>query len=370
MEHSQNPQPHSRPTVSVIIPTYNRAGYVVEAIESVLAQTYKNIEIVVIDDGSTDDTPEMLKPYKEKIKYIYTENGGPARARNIGMKEAAGEYIAFLDSDDLYYPFKTEIQVAFLQKNPDVALVCSELSAINDEKILDEFHLKNYHMGAYEHIDATYDNIYSSSVSIADAGLSHNGMNKNWNKDWNVRKVYTGDVFDRYYDELILSTNTVMFRKSSLKKVGLQHEPYALFEDYEFVLRITKSYRVAFIDVPTYKLRYHADQISSTRKKPNGTEILLKKHANLIEIAEKHGLNDTQYYSRNKAVVDKKLSGLNRSMAITLMRKTKHSKRARKHLKSCAEHNRPEYRLWLLTHAPHILRRASFKMGELLGMNQ
>ncbi|MBE9529344.1 MAG: glycosyltransferase family 2 protein [Proteobacteria bacterium] len=368
------PKPHTRPTVSVIIPTYNRSSYVIEAIESVLAQTYKNIEIVIIDDGSTDDTRERLKPYlnqyKDRIKYIYTENGGPARARNIGMKAATGEYIAFLDSDDLYYPFKTELQVGVLENNPDVALVCSDLSAVNDTKILDEFHLKNYHKEAYADIDSTYDNIYSSSMSITKAGLSCTSIPKDWTKGWNDRKVYVGDVFDRYYDDLILSTNTVMFRKSSLEHVGLQHEPYSLFEDYEFVLRITKSYRVAFIDVPTYKLRYHANQISSARKKPNGTEILIQKHNNLIEIAEKHGLNDVQYYSRNKAVVDKKLSGLNRSLAIMLMTKTKNSKRAREHLKSCAAHNRPEYRLWLLTHAPQLLRRAGFKMGKLLDMIQ
>ena len=344
--------------VSVIIPTYNRVGYLLEAIESVLIQTYDGIEIIVVDDGSTDDTREKLKPYWNSIRYKYIDNGGPARARNVGMEMATGKYIAFLDSDDLYYPYKIEIQVDFLDKHDDVALVSSEFSAFNDNKLLDEFHLQKYHRAAYADSEATYDNIYSKSFSMADAGLSL--------KEWEARKVYIGDVFDRYYDELIISTNTVMFRRSLLESVGPQHEPYWLFEDYEFVLRIAKSHRVAFIDVPTYKLRYHAAQLSTTKRKANGKEILINKHANLIEIAERHGLDDSEYYSRNKAAVDKKLGGLNRALAITLMKTGKCTKRARKHLRSCAKHNRPEYLLWLLALTPYVMRRVSLKMGSIL----
>lgn len=345
-------------TVSVIIPTYNRAGYLLEAIESVLGQTYTGIEIIVVDDGSTDETRERLKPYQDKIQYVYIENGGPARARNVGMKMARGKYIAFLDSDDLYYPYKIEIQADFLDKHPDVALTCSELSAFNDSGLLDELHLKNYHRSAYMDSEATYDNIYSKSISMAEGGVKL--------KKWADRKIYIGEVFDRYYGELILSTNTVMFRKSLLDSIGLQHEPYRLFEDYDFVLRLTKSRRVAFFDLPTYRLRYHGAQISTTGNKPDGTEILVKKHTNLIEIAEKHGLNDKRYYSRNKAAVDKKLGGLNRALAITLMKTGKNTKHARRHLRGCAKYNKPEHLLWLLTLTPFILRRISFKIGSVL----
>ncbi len=347
-------------TVSVIIPTYNRAGYLTEAIESVLAQTYKDIEIIVVDDGSDDNTREKLSPYMDRIKYVYIENGGPARARNVGMKMARGKYIAFLDSDDCYYPHKIELQAGFLDKHGDVALICSDLSAINDKKILDEFHLKNYHKAAYLNEEATYEKIYSKSVSIADAGFDL--------EKWGDRKIYVGDVFDRYYNELILSTNTVMFRKSVLESVGFQHEPYWLFEDYDFILRIVKSHRVAFIDAPTYKLRYHDAQISSTRKKPNGPEILIKKHINLIEIAEKYGFSDNDYYARNKAAVDKRLHWLNRSLAITLMKTRSSSRRARTHLKNCAKFNRPEHMLWLLTLAPYPMRLITFKLSALLDL--
>ncbi len=344
--------------VSVIIPTYNRAGYLVEAIESVLSQSYNNIEIIIIDDGSSDDTQEKLKPYRDKIQYTYIENGGPARARNIGMQLARGEFIAFLDSDDLYYPYKIEIQAGFLDKHKDVAMICSELSAFNHTGILNELHLKKYHRSAFLCSEATYDNIYSKSIPIADAGIDL--------EKWKDRRVYVGNVFDRYYNELILSTNTIMFRKSLLDNLGGQHEPYWLFEDYEFVLKITKSYSVAFIDVPTYKLRYHNNQISTTRGKSNGAELLFKKYTNLIEIAEKHGLNDSHYYSLNKAAVDKKLGGLNKALAIALMKTGKNTKLARKHLRGCAEYNRPEYLLWLLTLTPLLMRKVSFRVSSML----
>lgn len=344
--------------VSVVIPTYNRASYLPEAIESVLGQTYNDIEIIVVDDGSNDDTREILTHYRDRIRYIYIDNGGPARARNVGMREATGKYIAFLDSDDQYYPFKIEIQAGFLDKHKDVGLVCTEFSAFSDKGILDEFHLKKYHRAAFLDTEATYENIYSKRISMADAGLSL--------REWEDKLIYVGNVFERYYDELIISTNTVMFRKDLLKTVGLQHEPYWLFEDYEFVLRIAKSHKVAFIDVPTYKLRYHDAQISTTRKKPNGVEILIKKHRNLIDIAERHGLHDRDYYSRNRAAVHKKLHELNRSLAVTLMKNGMCAKRARVHLRKCASYDRPERLLWALTHAPHGVRRFSFKMGSLM----
>jgi len=345
--------------VSVIIPTYNRADLLSEAIESVLGQTHKDTEIIVIDDGSTDNTREKLKPYQGRIKYKYIENGGPALARNMGMRMAKGQYIAFLDSDDLYYPYKIEIQADFLDKHPEVAMVCSEFSAFNDNEFWDEFHLKRYHSVAYMDNEATYEDIYSESMSIADAGLNL--------KEWEHRKIYVGDIFDRYYNEPILSTNTVMFRRKILESIGFQHEPYWLFEDYEFVLRIAKSNRVAFIDAPTYKLRYHSDQISTTRKKLNGPEILFNKHVNLLKIAKKHGLHDRDYYAQNKTEVDRKLAGLNKTLAITSMSTGKNIKRARAHLGRCAQRNKPEYLLWLLTFTPHIIRSISLKMRSMLG---
>lgn len=111
--------------VSVIIPTYNRASYVREAIDSVLNQTYKDIEIILVDDGSTDGTREVVQPYidKRKIQYFYQENLGPSATRNAGLKLATGRYIKFLDSDDFLYPEQIERQVADTKEEPDAVSI-------------------------------------------------------------------------------------------------------------------------------------------------------------------------------------------------------------------------------------------------------
>jgi glycosyltransferase involved in cell wall biosynthesis len=112
------------PRVSVIIPTYNRRAYLQEAIDSVLAQTYTDYEVIVIDDGSTDGTGEALRArYGERIYYEWQENQGESVARNRGIALAQGEYIAFLDSDDLWLPEKVEKQVAFLDEHPETRAV-------------------------------------------------------------------------------------------------------------------------------------------------------------------------------------------------------------------------------------------------------
>jgi glycosyltransferase involved in cell wall biosynthesis len=109
--------------VSVIIPTYNCARFVPEAVESVLAQTYPAAEIIVVDDGSTDDTEERLRPYADRIRYLRQENGGVSTARNAGMHAATGDLFAFLDSDDGWHERKLELQVEFLQRNPAIGVL-------------------------------------------------------------------------------------------------------------------------------------------------------------------------------------------------------------------------------------------------------
>lgn len=102
--------------VSVIIPFYNGVDWLCEAVQSALDQTYKNLEIIVVNDGSPEDVSHFLEKYGDKIVYRYKENGGPASARNLALELATGDYIAFLDSDDLWLPEKTEKQLAFMEK--------------------------------------------------------------------------------------------------------------------------------------------------------------------------------------------------------------------------------------------------------------
>jgi glycosyltransferase involved in cell wall biosynthesis len=111
--------------VSVVIPAYNGDRYLAEAIDSVLAQTYQDYEVIVVDDGSTDHTAQVVKQYGKAVRYLRQTNQGVAASRNLGLAAALGEYIAFLDQDDLFLPHKLSSQVALLDQKPDLGMVNS-----------------------------------------------------------------------------------------------------------------------------------------------------------------------------------------------------------------------------------------------------
>jgi glycosyltransferase involved in cell wall biosynthesis len=121
-----------QPLVSVVIATYNMAQYLQKAVDSVLAQTWENLELIVVDDGSTDDTAQVMKAFKDnaRVRYLPTENQGQPRAKNTGISSAKGEFIAFCDADDLWSPKKLAIQMPCFQ-NPKVGVVYSEVSYID-----------------------------------------------------------------------------------------------------------------------------------------------------------------------------------------------------------------------------------------------
>lgn len=154
--------------VSVIIPTYNCVRFLPEALDSVFRQTYQNFEIVVVDDGSTDDTRELVKSYIDKypgkLNYIYQENQGLACARNTAINHAKGEYIAILDADDIFLPTKLEEEIRAFEANPEVGIVHSNIAWITESgekisvpkrnprslsgKIFNDIFLRNAHISA------------------------------------------------------------------------------------------------------------------------------------------------------------------------------------------------------------------------------
>ncbi|MDX1640985.1 MAG: glycosyltransferase family A protein [Balneolaceae bacterium] len=113
------------PLISVIIPVYNGAEFIDETLKSAFSQTYSNIEIIVVDDGSTDHTSEIVAKYPD-VHYIYQENQGVSVARNTAISAAKGNYIAFLDADDIWMPDKLTIQMEFMRKNPEIRIVTTE----------------------------------------------------------------------------------------------------------------------------------------------------------------------------------------------------------------------------------------------------
>ena len=118
--------------VSVIIPVFNSERYIASAVESVLKQTYKEFELIVVNDGSTDKTVKVLEQYIDRIHYAYQPNKGVAAARNAGIRASKGEYIAFLDSDDLWIRDTLILHVNYLQNNPNIGLVYGEVLVIDE----------------------------------------------------------------------------------------------------------------------------------------------------------------------------------------------------------------------------------------------
>jgi len=127
------------PLISVVIPTYNRAAYLGRALQSVFAQTFKDFEVIVVDDGSTDNTADIVNAWKDKIHYFYQKNQGRAVARNKGIELAKGKYIAWLDSDDEWYPDRLARQVPVMEKNADTGMTLGHIDFIDqDNKKLDK----------------------------------------------------------------------------------------------------------------------------------------------------------------------------------------------------------------------------------------
>jgi len=206
------------PLVSVIIPTYNRGRALKEAIDSVLAQNFSDFELIVVDDGSTDNTQDILSSYKEDIIVLKQNNKGVSSARNRGITSASGRFIAFLDSDDLWLPQKLSIQVDFFNANPD-ALICQT----------EEIWLRN--------------------------GIRVNPKKRH--------KKLSGDIFEPSLYLCLVSPSAVMIKRSLFENTGMFDETLPACEDYDMWLRVSSRYPVYLIATPLIiKRGGHADQLS------------------------------------------------------------------------------------------------------------
>lgn len=198
------------PKVSVIIPTYNYGRFLPRALESVLSQTYTDYEIIVVDDGSTDETYQVVAEYKNKVKYLTKENGGVATARNVGIQVANGNYIAFLDADDAWVPHKLAIQVEYLDNNPEFGMVYADMAH------------------------------YVSGRKVHDAYLCERGY----------KHIAQGWIFKNLLSECFIFTPTVLVRKSCFDVVGLHDPKLRTCQDIDMWLRIAEQYQIGFIDQP------------------------------------------------------------------------------------------------------------------------
>ncbi len=208
----------NKPLVTVIIPTYNRGWVVQEAIDSVLDQDFRDYELIVVDDGSNDNTREILGAYGNAITVLQQSNRGVSAARNRGIAEAAGRLIAFLDSDDLWLPRKLTTQVKFFEENAD--------AVINQTQ---EIWIRN--------------------------GARVNPKKRH--------HKFSGMIFERSLALCLVSPSAVMIKKSLFDAVGVFDENLTACEDYDLWLRISCRYPVHLIDIPLIiKRGGHDDQLS------------------------------------------------------------------------------------------------------------
>lgn len=206
------------PTVSVIIPTFNRWPLVGEAVESVLAQSVVDYEVIVVDDGSSDATVRRLSQFGARLRIFTQENLGVSAARNLGARLARGDFLAFLDSDDLWLPRKIAVQTAFMQQNPTVQ-ICQT----------NEIWIRN--------------------------GVRVNPKAKH-------RKP-SGDIFLPSLELCLVSPSAVMLQRELFERLGGFDETFPVCEDYDFWLRIAVKHPVPLIDEPlVVKRGGHADQLS------------------------------------------------------------------------------------------------------------
>jgi glycosyltransferase involved in cell wall biosynthesis len=203
--------------VTIIIPTYNRAALLPKAIDSVLSQSYDNFELIVVDDGSDDNTAEILSDYSNII-YLFQENRGPAAARNRGIRAARHDLIAFLDSDDWFAADKLEIQTRAMKENPGFLISHTDEIWYRQGKLLNQ---KKKH------------------------------------------RKYGGDIFARCLPLCAVSMSTVMVRKEMFARIGMFGESYPCCEDYEFWLRASIRHKFLKIDQPlTLKDGGRPDEVS------------------------------------------------------------------------------------------------------------
>lgn len=244
------------PRVSVVIPAYNSAAKVKQAIESVLAQTYNDFEIVVIDDGSTDNTESIVRAFGDRVLYFRQENQGAGAARNSGIWKSRGEYIAFLDSDDLWSAEKLSVQVPLLENDPELGLVYSDWAVVSE--------------------NGGVDPSFLARVPSA-----------------------SGYVFDQLVQWGFILTSGVVVRRKCLEDVGDFDNSLSIAQDYDLWLRISYRWKVALVDKALVTKRNWNGSLSSN---------LPKTAVERIALYEKTLRNLTDMLPRSRRIVRRQLA--------------------------------------------------------------
>lgn len=239
----------SRQLVSVIVPAYNRGAKAARAVRSALAQTYKCIEVIVVDDGSTDDTLDQIMGLgDERVHYVWQENAGLPAARNRGMAEARGDYLAFLDSDDTWLPWKIEGQLAALAAFPGAGMVWADLAAVDErQRVVHDRYLRTMYT-AYFYID--WDRQFPKRRQLG-------GIWPACPADLSGTVCYSGDVYDGMFMGNLAHDSTVLMTRELQQATG--EFDLAFEAGYEYFLRAAGHGDVVFMDAVSVNYQIGAD---------------------------------------------------------------------------------------------------------------
>lgn len=283
--------------VSVLIGTYNAEQLVAETLESVLSQTYHPLEVIVVDDGSTDGTWDVLLSFGPRIRAIRQANGGVAAARNTALREANGAFIALMDHDDICEPERIAVQVMFLRQHPDVVLCSSDFSAFDQSGPLARSYCGEYYSQCHSSrggVTARYPNRGSMDISACLPTLQG-------------QPTIVPTLFGRVYEELALGNfvhpPTALFRRSLISEAGLFDPEARMMCDWEWLVRVSRIGSLGFIDRPLLRYRRSETQISSSRHHPRAS-------IDSLDVARKIVERDPALYARNKTQFRNHLAGM------------------------------------------------------------
>lgn len=222
--------------VSVVIPAFNSAEWLTESVASALEQTYPPLEVIVVDDGSTDDTEQLASRFPRSVKYIKQRNSGPAVARNNGIRKSKGDFVAFLDADDRWHPDKLKRQSRLLALRDDIGVVFSNYSPFGDP--------------------VPYLSGFERSPLFNKLNKAPLGPDS---------FVLEADVFNALLQDLFCWTSTLLVRRTAIEAAGLYDESLRFAaEDWSFCLRLSKVARFAFVNDALAFRREHVGSLSRT----------------------------------------------------------------------------------------------------------
>lgn len=335
----------SEDTISVIVPTFNRARTLPAAIRSVLAQTLPADEVIVVDDGSEDETPEILETYGPPVVVIRQSNQGPAIARNTGLARATGRWTAFLDSDDEWYPFKLELQLKIMKALPTIGALLTDMDGVGEggrsakmiSRVFDDFD-RRYGLGKSA--------FFPYAATLRELGVTHHHVDPD-------TRVYYGPIAQHLWVKPFIVPNILAASES----LGRFSEGRG-WSDADFFIRLAQRRWIGYLDLPTicYGQWRPEQRLSGATYEAERYQYIVSAHQTYYGRGEALRPDHRRYYRRQRAYYFHRI-------AVELLGRGRRRQAAMYALRSLGERpwQQAAYAALALTCAPRTLRAKILK---------